>query len=80
MIRSNRLTGTMEKIFWIYLFINPILDIVNGFFISNTMEVGILDVEFVTTLGVTPSLVIRMLFLLVFVLYLLDASLCALGR
>ncbi len=60
----------MEKIFWIYLFINPILDIVNGFFISNTMEVGILDVEFVTTLGVTPSLVIRMLFLLVFVLYL----------
>ena len=60
----------MEKIFWIYLFINPILDIVNGFFISNSMEVGILDVEFVSTLGVTPSLVIRMLFLLVFVLYL----------
>ena len=70
MIRSNRLTKILEKIFWIYLFVNPLLDIINGYFISNTLEVGILDVEFVSTLGVTPSLVIRMLFLLVFVLYI----------
>ena len=70
MVHSNRLTKTLEKVFWVYLFINPILDIINGFFISNTMQVGILDVEFVSTLGVTPSLVIRMLFLLVFVLYI----------
>lgn len=70
MIRSNRMTKALEKLFWIYLFINPILDIVNGFFISNNMQVGILDVEFVSTLGVTPSLIIRMLFLVVFVLYI----------
>ena len=70
MIRSNRLTKALEKLFWIYLFINPVLDIVNGFFISNNLKVGILDVEFVSTLGVTPSLIIRMLFLLVFVLYI----------
>ena len=71
MLRSNQLTKTLEKIFWIYLFVNPVLDIVNGLFISTILNVGILDVEFVTTLGVTPSLVIRMVFLLVFVLYIL---------
>lgn len=70
MLRSNRLTKALEKLFWIYLFLNPILDIVNGFFISSTLNVGILDVEFVSTLGVTPSLVIRMLFLLIFVIYI----------
>ena len=70
MIRSNRITKALEKLFWVYLFINPVLDIVNGFFISNNMQVGILDVEFVSTLGVTPSLIIRMLFLVVFVLYI----------
>ena len=70
MVRTNRLTKALEKLFWLYLFINPILDIVNGFFISSSMKIGILDVEFVSTLGVTPSLVIRMLFLLVFVLYI----------
>ena len=70
MIRSNRITKALEKLFWVYLFINPVLDIVNGFFIRNNMQVGILDVEFVSTLGVTPSLIIRMLFLVVFVLYI----------
>ena len=70
MQQTNRLTRWLEKLFWVYLFINPLLDIVNGFFISTNLKVGILDVEFVSTLGVTPSLVIRMLFLLVFVLYI----------
>ena len=67
MLRSNRLTQFLEKLFWFYLFLNPVLDIINGFFISTTLNIGILDVEFVSTLGVTPSLVIRMLFLCVFV-------------
>ena len=70
MLRSNRLTQFLEKLFWFYLFLNPVLDIINGFFISTTLNIGILDVEFVSTLGVTPSLVIRMLFLCVFVFYI----------
>ena len=70
MLRSNRLTKALEKLFWFYLFLNPVLDIINGFFISNALNVGILDVEFVSTLGVTPSLVIRMLFLCVFIFYI----------
>ncbi len=70
MLRTNRLIKALEKLFWVYLFINPILDIINGVFISSVMGVGILDVEFVSTLGVTPSLVVRMIFLLIFVLYI----------
>ena len=70
MERSSRFSQILEKIFWFYLFLNPILDIVNGYFISSVKKIGILDVEFVSTLGVTPSLIIRMLFLLVFVLYI----------
>lgn len=70
MVRSNRMTKALEKLFWLYLFINPVLDIINGYFISSSLKVGILDVEYVSTLGVTPSLVIRMLFLLVFILYI----------
>ena len=70
MVRSNRMTRVLEKLFWLYLFINPALDIINGYFISSSMKIGILDVEYVSTLGVTPSLIIRMLFLLVFVLYI----------
>ena len=62
MVRSNRMTKALEKLFWLYLFINPVLDIINGYFISSSLKVGILDVEYVSTLGVTPSLVIRMLF------------------
>ena len=70
MLQTNRMTKALEKLFWIYLFINPVLDIINGFFISTNLKIGILDVEYVSTLGVTPSLVIRMLFLVVFVLYI----------
>ena len=69
--RTGGIVKVLEKIFWVYLFINPILDIVNGLFISKVLTIGILDVEYVSTLGVTPSLVIRMLFLVVFVLYVL---------
>ena len=35
------------------------------------LSVGILDVEFVSTLGVTPSLVVRMLFLVTFAAYII---------
>ncbi len=71
MQKTSGFIRILEKLFWIYLFINPILDIGNGFFINNVLKVGVLDVEFVASLGVTPSLVVRMLFLVVFVLYIL---------
>ncbi len=71
MDKSSKLTGFLERLFWLFLFINPLLDIFNGFFISNVLSVGILDVEFVSTLGVTPSLVVRMLFLVIFAVYII---------
>lgn len=71
MDNSSKLTRLLERLFWLFLFVNPLLDIFNGFFISNVLSVGILDVEFVATLGVTPSLVIRMLFLVIFAVYII---------
>ncbi|MBE6913746.1 MAG: hypothetical protein E7472_02275 [Ruminococcaceae bacterium] len=71
MEKSSKLTRFLERLFLLFLFINPLLDIFNGFFISNVLSVGILDVEFVSTLGVTPSLVVRMLFLVTFAAYII---------
>jgi hypothetical protein len=70
----NKVQGSarmLEKLFWVFLFINPFLDIINGVYINLIMGVGVLDVKFTSTLGVTPSLVLRMLMLLVFALYIL---------
>lgn len=61
----------LEKTFWIFLFVNPFLDIINGVYINLVMGVGVLDVKFTNTLGVTPSLVARMLMLVAFALYIL---------
>lgn len=61
----------LEKLFWAFLFINPFLDIINGIYINTVMGVDVLDVKFTSTLGVTPSLVVRMLMLLVFAAYVL---------
>jgi hypothetical protein len=71
MERRERFTAFLEKLFWIYLFLNPLLDILNGLYISSVMSVGVLDVEYFSTLGITPSLVLRMLVLLLLALYLL---------
>jgi len=61
----------LEKLFWIFLFINPLLDILNGMYISLIRQVEVLDVEYINTLGVTPSLVVRMIMLVLFALYIL---------
>lgn len=70
----NKLSGSarlLEKIFWVFLFINPFLDILNGIYINLVMGVDVLDVKFTSTLGVTPSLVLRMLMLLAFAVYII---------
>ena len=60
----------LEKFFWLYMFISPVLDLLNGMFFYFVMGINTLDVEFAMP-SVTPSLVVRMLVLLVFALYLL---------
>lgn len=70
-MRSEKTCALLEKIFWIFLFVNPFLDILNGIYIRFVRDVQILDVEFVSTLGITPTLVLRMLMLLVFAFYVI---------
>ena len=60
----------LEQFFWVFLFINPFLDILNGVYMKVIAGIGILDVE-TTLTSVTPTLIIRMLILLLFGLYLL---------
>ncbi len=67
----DKSAAALEKLFWIFLFINPLLDILNGMYISLIRQVEVLDVEFINTLGVTPSLVFRMIMLVLFALYIL---------
>lgn len=71
MNKLYKTTVLLEKLFWVFLFINPFLDIINGLYINLIMGVGILDVEFVSTLGVTPSLLVRMVMLVIFAMYVL---------
>lgn len=71
MKQSSKAAELLEKIFWIFLFVNPFLDIINGVYINLVMGVGVLDVKFTNTLGVTPSLVLRMVMLVAFALYVL---------
>ena len=61
----------LEQLFWAFLFVNPFLDILNGIYINVVMGVNVLDVKFTSTLGVTPSLIVRMAMLVVFALYIL---------
>ncbi len=67
----NKSAKIFEKIFWIFLFINPMLDIFNGMYIMLVRNIGVLDVEYIDTLGVTPSLLVRMVMLVFFALYIL---------
>ncbi|MCM1149337.1 MAG: O-antigen ligase family protein [Butyricicoccus sp.] len=71
MKQTSKAAELLEKIFWIFLFVNPFLDIINGVYINLVMGVGVLDVKFTNTLGVTPSLVARMVMLVAFALYIL---------
>ncbi len=71
MKQTSKAALLLEKIFWVFLFVNPFLDIINGIYINLVMGVGVLDVKFTNTLGVTPSLVARMLMLVAFALYIL---------
>lgn len=71
MCKTDKIALYMEKLFWLFLFINPFLDIVNGMYISLIRQVHVLDVEFISTLGVTPSLMVRMIMLVIFALYVL---------
>ena len=71
MKRTSKTAELLEKIFWIFLFVNPFLDILNGVYINLVMGVDVLDVKFTNTLGVTPSLLLRMVMLVAFALYVL---------
>lgn len=62
----------LEQFFWLFLFINPFLDIGNGLFIM--MMEGLYDKTWEQIdLALTPSLLIRMAVLLLFGLYVLLA-------
>ena len=71
MANREHLAEGLDRFFWVFLFINPFLDILNGFYLNVIAGIGVLDVKSDASLGVTPSLVIRMLMLLVFAFYLL---------
>ena len=71
MEKTSGLARRLEQLFWAFLFVNPFLDILNGIYINVVMGVNVLDVKFTSTLGVTPSLIIRMAMLVVFALYIL---------
>lgn len=71
MKEESRLVTTLEKFFWVFLFVNPFLDIISGLYIYYIRGIYILDVETISTLGLTPSLVVRMLMLAVFAAYVL---------
>ncbi len=71
MNKLDKAAGYFEKLFWLFLFINPLLDIINGMYIMLVRNIGVLDVEYINTLGVTPSLVVRMIMLVFFALYIL---------
>lgn len=60
----------LERLFFAFLFINPVLDVLSGAFI---MVMEALSGQSVNQfdMPVTPSLVVRMFFLLLFALYAL---------
>ena len=62
MKEKPRFLRSLEHFFWIFLFINPFLDILNGIYLNLIQRVGVLDVEN-AAIGMTPTLVLRMLML-----------------
>ena len=66
----QKVTDKLEQFFWLFLFINPFLDIGNGLFIM--MMEGLYDKTWEQiNLAITPSLLVRMVVLVLFALYLL---------
>ena len=73
MKQGNRITLALEKVFWVFLYVNPFLDIITGLYIYYILKIEVLEVMTTSTLGVTPSLAVRMLMLVVFAVYVLLA-------
>jgi len=68
---KTKLVSFLERFFLVFLYINPIIDIFNGIYIIYIKKVNILDINFLPSLGVTPSLVLRMAFLCLLALYII---------
>ena len=66
----QKVTNKLEEFFWLFLFINPFLDIGNGLFIMLMENLYDRTWEQIN-LAFTPSLLIRMTVLVLFGLYLL---------
>lgn len=73
MKEESRLITALEKFFWGFLFVNPFLDIISGLYIYYIRGIHVLEIRTISTLGMTPSLVVRMLMLVVFAAYVLLA-------
>ena len=67
---SDKLTSTLEKIIWIYLFANPFIDIITGIYIREVLHATELDI-INASFSSTPGLIIRMAMLLIFGVYIL---------
>ena len=51
MNKLSKAAVLLEKLFWVFLFINPFLDIINGLYINLIMGVGIYASSFFTALN-----------------------------
>lgn len=69
-MKQSRTIRSLEKFFWLFLFINPFLDILNGVYMKVIAGLNVLDVNTALS-SVTPTLVVRMVVLLIFALYIL---------
>lgn len=63
-------TQVMEKILVIYIILNPLIDLFTGLYLREVVGATELDV-YTASFASTPSLIIRMLMLVIFALYLL---------
>jgi len=68
--KKNKLLTLLEKVMWIYLFVNPFIDIFTGVYIREILDATELDV-YTSTFSSTPGMYLRMLMLAVFTIYVL---------
>lgn len=68
--KSSKITTILQKILWLYLFINPLIDFATGFYLCEFVGATELDIQS-SAFASTPGLYIRMFMLLLFTLYLL---------
>lgn len=68
--KNSKITAILEKILWIYLFVNPFIDFATGFYICEFVGATELDIQ-ASAFGSTPGLYVRMFMLVLFTLYLL---------